>query len=294
MTKESRRHLGKLPARSVWRISAATYKETTNQRNYLKNASLPHRMHHTGILEDQQETYFANMYLGAKTKRFSRKDRNLMKILQIIFTEQEYFKAIIEDGGVFIGALWLEVERANKPKPRIIQCCKSLNIGHIATPYQNKQRECSRSSSEGQKHTDCTEPKESWNCCNCGRNHDATRRECVVFLQKSEKNERFNQILNSDVYSFYTRQDAHPERIGQYGYCKHEFSLYPHECINLKYVSERKIDIRCVTEIKSLEHAECKVNGFRTFHKKSKQCDKWIKNLDIWIRQCFNPARLLK
>ena len=123
------------------------------------------------------------MYPGAKTKIYLEKD-NPMRILQIVSTEEEHFRTVIEDRGVFIEALWPEAETVSPSKPRLIQiqCYKCLEFGHIATLCPKKQSWCGRSKSH--KHTDCAEPKELWKFRNIGQNHDSTGRENTVFLNK--------------------------------------------------------------------------------------------------------------
>ena len=87
-------------------------------------------MHHTGKLEYQLEKYVASRYPRAKAKD-SRKN-NPPRILQVVFTAKEHFRAVIEEADAFIGAFWLKAETANPPKLRIIQCYECLNFGHIS------------------------------------------------------------------------------------------------------------------------------------------------------------------
>ena len=56
-----------------------------------------------------------------------------VRVLQKVFTEWDHFQAVIETGGVFIGALCLEADKANPPKPRVNQCYKCLKFGHRTT-----------------------------------------------------------------------------------------------------------------------------------------------------------------
>ena len=113
-------------------------------------------------------------------KLFRIQSRSLDKPTQLIrvFTDDDLACRKAIDNGVYICNELKRCE-ASKTEPRVTQCYKCQNFGHMAINCPNQQR-CLRC---GDNHAvrDCKIPKQQVKCINCRGEHPAQYKDCPVY-----------------------------------------------------------------------------------------------------------------
>ena len=116
----------------------------------LKDVPFPDDISETGINECELHNAIKTKYPNAKTERF-KKDGKPMHIVKITPEDQNQAEEFLQTG-FNIGNLGVRVEKALN-KPRVIQCFKCFQMGHIATVCQNPTK-CSKYANEGHGYPD--------------------------------------------------------------------------------------------------------------------------------------------